>query len=410
MKQLTTALVASLILMVTLSKAQFVSTYNSNFGNEKKIEVPDRAKLVEDAGIYLSDDAKTYLDEIRFPIGIIEPELAYSFQKQCRERSNIARGMKSEITKIVALPHMQKLKKTEDLMKDLKITYLSSNEVDKYLLMDNEEVNSQVVDLAKEIKWLDEGYEYYRTINSIDGNPKMIRRFFPLRSTSQAAYFYFGNNGEKKISLVQDVMFQRNYDGSNSLNSEILSGVLPIPIFPIKMSIGSTITQVAEKVDSTEVAANKLPYGGFFNLTMSVPLFFSSTIVGEDKHMIFYLPIENRFNIDEVKDGISLGDTYHFNEISASFLASIDLVQSAKTADNVNIFAGVKAAYYSGNSKFSDKVGHHDFSLLQVNAGIKLAKKFTIAINIPLSSSASNIINNQSGSIALKFEPSGNGN
>ena len=221
MKQFTTALVVSLILMVTLSKAQFVSTYNSNFGNEKKIEVPDRAKLVEDAGVYLSDDAKTYLDDIRFPIGIIEPELAYSFQQQCRERRNTARGMKSEIIMLVALPQVQKLRKAEDLMKDLKITYLSSNDVDKYLLMDNEEVNLEIVGLAQEIKWLDEGYEYYRTINSIDGNPKIRRRFFPLRSTSQAAYFYFGNNGEKKISLVQDVMFQRNYDGSNSLNSEI---------------------------------------------------------------------------------------------------------------------------------------------------------------------------------------------
>jgi|GEM_PF-1552262 len=395
-----------ILLFCIKSKGQFISSFNEKLGKANEITEEGVTKSLITANDYLSDDAIKYLNSIKLPVNDVDAWLAIDYQKTCSiniAKINEKRKLLSEIYSINNSKN--KVDQNKFLNDTNKNKYFLEDELQALFAMDNTELNIAGKTYASNIKMLKEGYEYYKMINSITENPKIKRRFFPLRSNAQAAFFYFSNDGERKINLVQDVLLQRNFDGSNSINSEILSGIIPIPSIPIKLSLGSTITQVDDKVDSTAKAANKLPYGGLFNATVTYPLFFSNSVVGNDKYMVFYIPLENKFNIDEVKDKQTISNTYYYNELSTAFLASIDLLQSSKTADNLTIFAAVKGSYISGGNKFYDKIGRKNLTLLQFNAGVKIAKKFTIAFNLPLRSSAKDVLDNQTASIALKFEP-----
>ena len=48
--------------------------------------------------------------------------------------------------------------------------------------------------------------EYLATINSLEGVPKISRKFVPIRSVYQANYFFMNSpNGESKINFVKDL-------------------------------------------------------------------------------------------------------------------------------------------------------------------------------------------------------------
>ena len=228
-----------------------------------------------------------------------------------------------------------------------------------------------------------------------------------MRSIAQAQRFYLESaNGEKRLSFVKDVTYQNNFDGSNTLNSSILTAVFPFfnKYIPLKINVASTITQNNDTIASKKIA-DKVPKGGLFNVGLTYTLFFSNWKYVDDNSVVVYMPIETRFHIDDVKNNSNLKDTFFYNEISTSMYISFDLLQDKQSANLATLFLAGKLSYYNGGNKFSEKLNENKFTLFQLNAGLKIAKKFTVAVNMPLGSSSKTFLGTQTTSLALVFEP-----
>ncbi len=396
-----------LIFTVVQSFAQLSPNFNSEYGVSDALKPEADLKLKIDN--FLSNETKAFLLSKKLPVTDINPVYAYRLKKQCCDEVTVCQ---KKIEELLILRGVDFSKYTAagavnyDLLKlTEKLTNLTVAEITSLRTATDDQYNKKANELEAAKRMYKEASLYYETINSMTGNPKLFRRFFPLRNAANADFFYFGSDGESKINFIQDVMFQRNFDGSNSVNAEVISGVLPFPRIPIKMSIGSTITQVNEDVESEGKAANKIPYGGYLNVSFTYPLFFSNTRVGRKHNLIFYVPLESRFNVDEVSNGQQLDQTYYFNEFSASFLMSIDMIQSTKAEESVSVFLAVRNSLFMGGDEFQNELGVDKFSLLQINGGLKWSKRFTVAFIVPVKSSENSVFQNQSASISLKFEP-----
>ncbi|WP_313263604.1 hypothetical protein [Sphingobacterium sp.] len=387
-----------LIAMLAIrSQAQFVSSFSSSYVNEKRdqnIQEPscDAKKILKKAGVWADE---------------IDESLATLYKINCEKKLQEIVAKRKEFKLIAEIDKQEFSKSTEAadaIIAKYKIIYFNRKEVDSIVNFTSDEKNERGLVLEKEENAFLEGIGYFESLSNTGASGKI---FSPFRDPDQAKEYFFGKDQQEHLMLVQDVMIQRNFDGSNSLNSELISAIVPIPSIPIKLAIGSTITQVDEKkIDSTNIGKNKLPYGGLFNATFTYPFVFTTINTGKKDHLLrIYVPIEYKFNIDEVKDNQPMANSYNFNELSSMLFLSIDLVRSDETLSKMNLFAGIKGSYYFGNEKFADRIGRRDFSLLQFNTGIKIADKFTIGFNIPLKSSYRNLLENQAASIALKFQP-----
>lgn len=374
------------------SHAQFVSSFSSSYVNEVKSLSPNTKRILKQKGLWA--------DRIDETLGAL-------YQHNCEKKLQEIVAKRKEFKLIAEIDKQEFSKSTEAadaIIAKNKIIYYTLKDVDSIVNSTLDQKNILALDLKNEENAYREGIRYFSSINNTGASGKI---FFPFKNPDQAKEYFFGKDQQENLKLVQDVMIQRNFDGSNSLNSELISAIVPIPSIPIKLSIGSTITQVDEKkIDSTNIGKNKLPYGGLFNATFTYPFVFTTINTGKEGHLLrIYVPMEYKFNIDEVKDNQPMANSYSFSELSSMLFFSIDLVRSDETLSKMNLFAGIKGSYYFGNEKFADRIGRRDFSLLQFNTGIKIAGKFTIGFNIPLKSSYRNLLENQAASIALKFQP-----
>jgi hypothetical protein len=263
----------------------------------------------------------------------------------------------------------------------------------------------EYLQITQEIEILESIKYYLTTINSLEGKPKIWRRFFPIRSIIQAQYFYLdSDNGDKAFKFIGDVGVQTNFDNLFSLKSEILNGVTKLGV-PVKFLVSSTVTQNSEKgADSS--AMNKLQNGGLINAGISYALFFSKNKFGlSKKHSsYFYIPLEYKFHMDNVANGKLIKDMYYYHEPSVSTMFVTDILQSENT-DLATFFAAVKYSYFFGGNKFEEKMTENNFDLLQGTIGLKIQNKFTIAFNIPLYSNINTIKNMQSANLSLVFTP-----
>lgn len=268
----------------------------------------------------------------------------------------------------------------------------------------NDQRNQRVNKILDSIKIWNQLRQDLITLNSLGGNPKFSRKFIPLRSIQQAKYFYFIDTvNQKKIKLVSDLVAQSSFDGTISLSSNVFTGILPIEHLPIKINLSTTVSQTKDST-ATGKASAKLPYGGLVNINLSYPLFYSSKEKDKGKYTTFYMPIELKYHLDDVKDKAQFKDTYHYFEASTSLYISADLIQQ-DNKESITIFANPNLAYYYGGGVFKQKIGYNNFWISQLNVGIKLAKQFTLGANIPLYSSRKEIKDKQNASLALIFEP-----
>lgn len=394
MKRLLFTIISAMIAIS--SHAQFVSSFSSSYVNEVK------SKQAE-----LSPNTKRILKQEGLWADRIDEALGTLYQHNCEKKLQDIVAKRKEFKLIAAIDKQEFSENTEAanaIIAENKIMHFNQSEVNSILNYTLDQKNILALALKDEENAYQDGIRYFSSLNNTGVSGKI---FFPFRNPDQAKAYFFGKDLQEHLKLVQDVMIQRNFDGSNSLNSELISAIVPIPSIPIKLSIGSTITQVDEKkIDSTNIGKNKLPYGGLFNATFTYPLVFTTINTGKEGHLLrIYLPMEYKFNIDEVKDNQPMANSYSFSELSSMAFFSIDLVRSDKSLSKMNLFLGLKGSYYFGNEKFADRIGRRDFSLLQFNTGIKIADKFTIGFNIPLKSNYNSLLESQAASIALKFQP-----
>lgn len=372
-----TKLLFYLMLLCCISlKAQLVQSTNSNYTSSYK-------KTNKTASIVENTQSNEYLKLLNIKDSIIDASAAYRFQSICITKIDSLEKIKSNLIDIG---------KTTDDKKD--------THTPNY-------INHKCLELTEKIKLYIKARDYFGSINSLDGSPRFTRRFFPLRSIAQAQRFYLESaNGEKRLSFVKDVTYQNNFDGSNTLNSSILTAVFPFfnKYIPLKINVASTITQNNDTIASKKIA-DKVPKGGLFNVGLTYTLFFSNWKYVDDNSVVVYMPIETRFHIDDVKNNSNLKDTFFYNEISTSMYISFDLLQDKQSANLATLFLAGKLSYYNGGNKFSEKLNENKFTLFQLNAGLKIAKKFTVAVNMPLGSSSKTFLGTQTTSLALVFEP-----
>lgn len=242
---------------------------------------------------------------------------------------------------------------------------------------------------------------FFRTANTLGGNPKLFwTRFFPVKNTMSARYFFLDNNDEANVMLINKVGIQTDFSSSYSANANLITGVL----FPFKFTMATNISQ--QTSDEDQIAANKLPNGGLWNVSMLMPILFSKSYVGNGKKIIFYVPVEYRFNIDNVEDKIAFNDTYNYHEASTYFMGTFDLLQKDSDTDVASLFGALKFSYFNGNSQFGAKLLTNKFWTANLTLGIQIRDKYTVSANIPLGADDDIIRKQQVATIGLTFQPS----
>ncbi|TXF77756.1 hypothetical protein [Chryseobacterium sp.] len=241
---------------------------------------------------------------------------------------------------------------------------------------------------------------FFRTANSLGGNPTFIARIFPVKNLMNAKYFFLYNNDEESVMFIDKLGLQSNFSSTYSANANLVSGVLA-PFF--KFTMATNISQQTSEDD--QEAVNKLPNGGLFNVSLLAPLFFSKSYIGNGKKVIFYLPVEYRFNVDDVKDKIAFNETYNYHQFSSYFMGTFDLLQKDADTDLATLFGAFKMSYYNGGNQFSSRLSANKFWTAYATLGIQIKNKYTVSANIPLWSDNDLIKQQQVATLGLTFQP-----
>lgn len=245
--------------------------------------------------------------------------------------------------------------------------------------------------------------DFFEAANGLGGNPSLWRRFFPVHSVMQAKYFFIYNNDEQGIMFIDKVGLQTDFSSSYSANANLVTGIIPLKPLPLKFTMATNITQQTSDLDS--LAAAKLVNGGLLNFSVLAPVFFSKWYVEEGKKVVFYLPVEYRFNMDNVRDKLAFSDTYHYHELSAYLMGTFDLLQNKSDTDQATLFGAVKMSYYNGGHQFSTKLSANKFWTAQASLGIKIKDKYTLSANIPFWSDDEMIRSQQVATFGITFQP-----
>ncbi|MBW8362037.1 MAG: hypothetical protein K0M56_07625 [Kaistella sp.] len=246
--------------------------------------------------------------------------------------------------------------------------------------------------------------EFFKTANVLGGAPTFWRGFHPIRSTTQAKYFFLDNTDEENIMFINKVGLQSNFSSIYNANATLLTGVIPTWKIPLKFSMATNITQQTSERDS--IAATKLPNGGLLNVGVLWPAFFKQWYVDNGKKVAFYLPIEYRYNIDDVKDNVAFNDTYYYHELSAYLMGTVDLLQKDDVVDVAALFGAFKMSYYNGGNQFSSRLSANKFWTAYATLGVQIKNKYTVSANIPLWSDNDLIKQQQVATLGLTFQPS----
>ncbi|SIS80138.1 hypothetical protein SAMN05421789_10728 [Kaistella chaponensis] len=240
---------------------------------------------------------------------------------------------------------------------------------------------------------------FFKTANSLGGTPNYLSRLLPLRSVMSAKYFFLYNNDEESVMFINKVGIQSNFSSSFSANADVVSGV----IFPFKFTMATNISQQTSEKDS--VATSKLMNGGLLNISLITPIIFSKWYIGNGKKVIIYIPVEYRFNVDDIKDKVAFNSTYNYHELSGYIMGTVDLLQKESIKDEATLFGAVKHSYFIGGSQFQSKISDNKFWLTQLTVGIKIKNKYTLSANIPIYSTSSVIKKQQAATVGITFEP-----
>jgi hypothetical protein len=411
-----TKIVLLLLFFTTITQAQFVQSLNSNYNKTYKLKKTNKIK-----------QGSTNLDSIKT---IIIDSITIEKDKNGEKIKEIKKSIKTTTTtkeNVDVSPYHTLLGITtptieassallfqNECITEIKKLTTKKNNLIAFKKTDtlkknkhsNDYIAKETLELSGKIKDYKKARDYFGAINSLDGSPNFLRKFFPLRSIAQAQLFYLeSTDGEKKVSFIKDVSYQNNFEGSNTLNTSLFTAVFPLftRYAPLKINIASTISQNNDSIPENKIA-DKVAKGGLFNIGATYTLFYSNWKYYDNHAVTVYLPIETRLHMDDIKDKANLKDTFFYNEFSGSVFISFDLLQSKTDADLATLFITTKYSWFDGGSKFLEKIQENKFSLLQLNAGIKIANKFTLAVNIPLKSSSTTFLDKQSSTIALVFD------
>ena len=282
----------------------------------------------------------------------------------------------------------------------------------------NDAVLKAIVDTIEKNKNLvAQARNYFHYLYRSEENPVCKPWVLPLRSITHAEFFYFGANGER-LKLLTNFAIQSNFTGSTTVNSEILSGILPFEIggkknprrrfsLPLKFDLGTTVSQNSDTA-TREKTADKLLYGGLLHARVSYPFFYSNWKYYNGRGIQVYIPIEATFNWENIKDGSNLmADMYFFGEIALHLNANIDIIQSMDTRTDAALFFNGKFSYIDGGRKFHESLsaGRSEFWLLQLNGGVRVKERFTIAVNVPAWCSKPQLLSNKGISLAVLIDP-----
>lgn len=282
----------------------------------------------------------------------------------------------------------------------------------------SDDVLKRIVEtIEKDKNLVAQARNYFHYLHRSEDNPVCKPWVLPLRSITHAEFFYFGANGER-LKLLTNFAIQSNFSGSTTVNSEILSGILPFEIggkknprkrfsMPLRFDLGTTVSQSSE-VSTKEKAADKLLYGGLLHARLSYPFFYSNWKYYNGRGIQVYIPMEATFNWENIKDGSNLmADMYYFGEIALHLNANIDIIQSMDTRTDAALFFNGKFSYIDGGRKFHESLsaGLSEFWLLQLNGGVRVKERFTIAVNVPAWCSKPQLLSNKGISLAVLIDP-----
>lgn len=352
------------------TKSNNESTDITNSSNKYSVKIPDELK---------EDIKKIY----KIEEDNIDARGAFNYVKSARRKLDSLSACRSS-TYIVGDP---------EGLKDNVATFSNEQEYNALMLKysDYEESITKLL-------------EFFKTANALGGQPKVIRGVFPIKSISQAKYFFLYNNDEKSVMFINKLGIKTDFSSSYSASADVITGIIPIKFIPLKFIMATNISQQTSENDS--IAANKLNNGGLLNLSLQYPVFFYKWNVEKNRSVIFYMPLEYRFNVDDIKDKIAFSDSYFYHEISTYFMTSIDLIQHRDEKDAATLFGAIKASYYTGGDQFKSKLNDNKFWLYRLTLGIQIKDKYTISANIPLKSSSSSISDQQIASFGITFQPS----
>jgi|GEM_PF-3526740 len=266
----------------------------------------------------------------------------------------------------------------------------------------NNELNS-IENIIHKFKW---ARDFYDAVNHLDKSPIIKARFAPARSVIAARrFFYDKTDNRKNLVFINNSAIQSNLKDNHKISTEVVSGIFPLfyKKIPLKFSLGTTVDQ-NNTDNEEEKVASKILSGGLLRPSFTYPLFFSNKEYTGNSTVQIYMPLEIATNIDGVTtDTQTINSLFNFTEISAALNLSFVLSQSNMNENLASIFINGRISYIDGGSVFYDDMpgNRHGFWVSQINFGLKIKNKYTIAFNIPAWSSNKELLKDQKGTIAL---------
>lgn len=258
---------------------------------------------------------------------------------------------------------------------------------------------------------------YFNYLYRSEDNPVSKPWLLPLKSITHAEFFYFGENG-KQLQLLTHFNLQSNFSNNSTVSAEIISGILPFEAggkknprkrtsIPLKFNLGTTISQT-EDTFSREKTTDKLLYGGLLHAQLSYPIFYSNWRYHNNKGIRFYIPIIASINWENSKLETQLiKDMFYFGEAALQLYSEADLIQNQNIKETATLFLNGKIAFIDGGKNFYNNLqaGRYGLWLLQINAGLRVRERFTIAVNIPIWSSQKELTEKKGASVAILIDP-----
>ena len=291
----------------------------------------------------------------------------------------------------LACYEQQLIGKIEELVSQQYTSQLDSIERN-YPLNGAYENNKHLDSLRQWARKLDSVKKQFSALNSIYGSPKMQRRFFPARNTTQTTMIYqrYGTS----ILQFGNTVTLYGWNNRGTINPEVVSFIAGPFRFGFNTIVSSTGTNSKEDIAQLRtLSANggnivaSLYYPTFHTLTQGTAIFSQLSLKFASEVPILGSP----FSADTIYQNANLGIDLNF------------AVRLPTKKTDVSLFFYTRPAYIIGSMPYLNTLGVDDnFYLVQSALGIDIGNVGRIGFSLPTISSTQKLKTN-SFLLSLQF-------
>jgi len=211
------------------------------------------------------------------------------------------------------------------------------------------------------------------SINRLTGTPKIGNRIFPIHNAGDSHFFYEGLQ-DGGLSVGNSITLQGNGD-RGVVNTDLIAGYVSV----FRISFNTVFLASKDSTTNLNTVEKVFNGGGTTTINVSYPWLYY-----QNQTILFVSQFSPKF----------VGDFPVFgNDIAREdFVGYMDIgnelyLQINEKSNKFKFFGNFKLARIYGTTSFYrnlESVGDHGFWIGQVYAGVNIADRFAIGVNIPL--------------------------